>query len=206
MSMFARLGQFVSRYWLAVVLAWMVLVGLSQVLLPRWDDVTYDGDLAYMPPYMASVRGERLLEEAFPRERSRSEIAVIFVRPTGELTDDDLRMVDRVAARLHNLLGSAALHRSQQFRSQAAELRQAGQTEAADDLEQQAEQLQHRAAAAWDEAIRLDGHFGQALSNRAYYHQLIGQDEEAAQDRRLRAGLCAGVVHRGPATAADGAL
>ena len=143
--MFARLGQFVSRYWIAVVLAWLVLVALCQGLLPRWDDVTYDGDLAYMPTYVASVRGERLLEQAFPRERSRSEIAVIFVRPSGELTDDDLRMVDRLAARLHNLLGCSALQRSQQLRTQAAERCAAGQADAVADLEQQAKQLQHRA-------------------------------------------------------------
>ena len=38
---------------------------------------------------------------------------------------------------------------------------------------------------AWDEAIRLDGHFGMALGNRAYYHRLLGQNDEAEQDRRL---------------------
>ena len=60
-AMFARLGQFISRYWYLVIAVWLAVVVATGLLAPRWDDVTYDGDLAYMPESMSSVAAERLL-------------------------------------------------------------------------------------------------------------------------------------------------
>ncbi len=63
----------------------------------RWDDVTHDGDLAYLPTSMPSARGMRLLNEAFPDERGRSELAVIVERRDGPLSTADLLWSDSLA-------------------------------------------------------------------------------------------------------------
>ena len=62
---------------------------------PRWDDVTHDGDFAYLPNEMTSVRGEKLLEEAFPDNYSKSQVAIVIARRQGELTAADYAVMDR---------------------------------------------------------------------------------------------------------------
>ncbi|HUY31562.1 MAG TPA: MMPL family transporter [Pirellulales bacterium] len=97
--MFHRLGGFVSRHWLLVILAWIVAAAALHAVAPRWDDVTRDGDLAYLPSTMLSVRGEALLARAFPDHRSKSQIVLVCQRENGPLTSDDLRTIDQLAGR-----------------------------------------------------------------------------------------------------------
>jgi RND superfamily putative drug exporter len=95
--MFDRLGAFISRHFWPVLALWVLLaVGLHAVA-PRWNDVTHDGDLAYLPESMPSVEGVRLLHEAFPGERGGSELVVIVERPDGRLTTADLLWSDSLA-------------------------------------------------------------------------------------------------------------
>ncbi len=91
--MFQRLGEFVARRWPWVILAWVVALVALRCTVPRWEDVTLDGDLEYLPREATSVRGERLLAEAFPELRTRSQIAVVVERADGELTGDDDRRI-----------------------------------------------------------------------------------------------------------------
>ncbi|MBI3467397.1 MAG: MMPL family transporter, partial [Planctomycetes bacterium] len=78
-------------------LAWALLaVGIDRVA-PRWDDVTLDGDLAYLPDRMTSVRGERLFRRAFPERISKSEMALVIERQDGPLSAADLLAVDALA-------------------------------------------------------------------------------------------------------------
>ena len=101
--MFERLGKFVSRFWVLVLLAWVGLaVGLHAVA-PRWKSITQDGDLAYLPERMPSVRGERLLTAAFPDQKAKSQIALVTERVDGPLTADDYEVADRLAARFDQL-------------------------------------------------------------------------------------------------------
>ena len=97
--MYERLGRFVSQNWFWVILAWiMVAVGL-RLAAPNWEDVTYDGDLAYLPPTMPSVEGELLLARAFPDNQSKSEIAILVERPHEKLSADDLAWSSKLADR-----------------------------------------------------------------------------------------------------------
>jgi len=94
--MFRLLGEIVSRRWALVLLAWAALmVGLRQVA-PRWEDVTHDGDFAYLPGEMTSVRGEKLLAAAFPDHLARSQIALVLSRPDGRLLEEDFHMADQL--------------------------------------------------------------------------------------------------------------
>ncbi len=92
---FDRLGTFVSRHWVLVLIVWLILAAGLHVVSPRWDEVTHDGDFAYLPPRMTSVRGEKLLEEAFPDNFSKSQVALVVARPRGKLTEADYAIMDR---------------------------------------------------------------------------------------------------------------
>jgi len=47
--MFAKFARFVSRYWIAVLAAWVVIPLALWYVAPNWDDITHDGDFAYLP-------------------------------------------------------------------------------------------------------------------------------------------------------------
>ena len=66
----------------------MLAVGLYRVA-PKWDEVTHDGDLAYMPAEMPSVGGEDLLRRAFPEDLAKSEFVLIMAREDGRFTKQD---------------------------------------------------------------------------------------------------------------------
>ncbi len=96
---FDRLGAVVSRHWILVLLAWAALmVGIDR-LAPRWDQITHDGDFAYLPDRMTSGRGEQLLEAAFPEALSKSQVALVVSRADGKLQAADFQVADRLLAR-----------------------------------------------------------------------------------------------------------
>ncbi|MBN2475868.1 MAG: MMPL family transporter [Pirellulales bacterium] len=97
--MFDRLGELVSRHCLLVLLAWALAVVGIDLLAPRWEDVTHDGDFAYLPEQMTSVRGEKLLEAAFPDVLSKSQVALIVARAEGNLQSRDFEVADRLRRR-----------------------------------------------------------------------------------------------------------
>ena len=97
--MYGWLGGFVARRWPWMIVAWVTIAVGLRYAAPRWDDVTYDGDLAYLPATMPSVEGELLLARAFPDNRSKSEIALVVERPHGKLSSDDLQWADGLAER-----------------------------------------------------------------------------------------------------------
>ena len=98
--MFDRLGTTVSGRWAWVLAGWAILVLVVQLLAPRWDDVALDGDLAYLPERMNSVRGQRLLDEGFPENSSKSEVIIVVARSGNRLQQPDYRVADHLLARL----------------------------------------------------------------------------------------------------------
>ncbi len=101
--MFDRLGEFIARYWLLVIGAWAGLVVGVHLVAPRWQDVAQDGDLAYLPNQMPSVQGERLMAEAFPQLREKSQIAVVVERRDGALKAEDVQLADQLSQRFEQL-------------------------------------------------------------------------------------------------------
>ncbi|MBN1910524.1 MAG: MMPL family transporter, partial [Pirellulales bacterium] len=93
---YESLGRLISRRWVLVLVVWTVLVALLHHWAPRWDDVTYDGDFAYLPDTMTSVRGERRLEAAFPDYFSRSQVAFVLARTDGPLGEADYDVGQRL--------------------------------------------------------------------------------------------------------------
>ena len=105
--MFQRLGNLVSRHWLLTIIIWIVVVVVVRRSTPSWDDVTHDGDLAYMPVDKPSVQGEQLLELAFPDGRSKSEAIVILSREDRSIDLVDLQTAKSFVCRMQNLLGAS---------------------------------------------------------------------------------------------------
>lgn len=110
--MYEKLGSFVSRHWVAVICIWVLgavcispkpqravfeRLGYEDMrFTPTWDEVTKDGDLAYLPARMTSVRGQILYGQAFPENKSRSEIVVVLEREEG-LQQADLDLAKQIA-------------------------------------------------------------------------------------------------------------
>lgn len=96
--MLNRLGPFVSRHWIAVLVFWVLLVIAFRAIAPSWSEVMVDGDFAYLPDTMTSVRGERLLDQAFPEKLAKSQLVIIVARAGGPLTDEDFAVADGLSA------------------------------------------------------------------------------------------------------------
>ena len=95
--MFAKFARFISRYWIAVLATWVLIPAVLHFVAPKWDEITHDGDFAYLPPVMTSVRGEALLAEAFPDRTAKSNIVLVVARADGKLTDEDEAIARRLA-------------------------------------------------------------------------------------------------------------
>lgn len=198
--MLKRISEFVTRRWGLVIGFWVLLAVVMEWTAPRWEDVTYDGDLAYLPSSMRSVVGEKLVAEAFPKDRAKSQIIVAMVRRDRELDNDDIYISNEIAARFHNLLGIAALERATKGESATpgAPLA-AGASRSQQDRQADLEQ----AIVALDEAISLDADLQEywrerkldgndiqlppplaaALWNRSLVHEQMGDAEQARLDR-----------------------
>ena len=91
------LAKLINRHWLPVLVGWVALAGLLNFVAPSWDEIAKDGDLEYLPAKVDSLRGERLLREAFPDERAHSQIVVALSRGGEPLNPDDRRFGLKVA-------------------------------------------------------------------------------------------------------------
>lgn len=82
--MFARLANFVTRHWLAVLVGWPVILLLVHWLATDWNSLVEDGESAYLPGRMSSVRGVALIKKAFPKAGLKSQDVVVAARSSLE--------------------------------------------------------------------------------------------------------------------------
>ncbi len=86
---FLRLGRTIDkRRWL-VIAAWFFVAILLKMLAPPWSDVAMDGDLQHLPDNATVVRGEKLNAQAFPDDRAKSQIVLVFARRNQKLSIED---------------------------------------------------------------------------------------------------------------------
>lgn len=77
-------------------LGWAAAFTVVRLAAPVWDDVARDGDFAYLPDEVASVRGERLRDAAFGEVRSKSEVVIVLARRDAPLNKADYQFADEV--------------------------------------------------------------------------------------------------------------
>lgn len=98
--MFQRVGQFCARRRWEVIAGWLFIALGLRLIAPAWSDVALDGDLDQLPRDTTTARAARLNAEAFPNDRAKSQIVVVFVRSDGPLTPDDRRTIAATAEAL----------------------------------------------------------------------------------------------------------
>ncbi len=101
--MFKALGNWVNRYWLAILVGWVMLTVGLKLIAPSWQEVALDGDFDYLPSESTSRRGLDLLQQAFPDEEAKSQIALVFARADSPLTKPDRQYAIDVANQLARL-------------------------------------------------------------------------------------------------------
>src|SRR5690349_237694 len=89
--MFAWLGQFISRTWMAWLAAWLLLWAGTRLVAPRWSDVARDGQFNFLPRDVPSRRGEELLRNAFPSQHPGSSLVIVLAHEGNrqELSQED---------------------------------------------------------------------------------------------------------------------
>ena len=97
------LGQRVDRYRWWVLLCWVAAVLLLNSLAPAWKSVAIDGDLEHLPADTTIVRGAKLSALAFPDDRAKSQIVLVFARQDQELTVDDRELAYSTALRFEEI-------------------------------------------------------------------------------------------------------
>ena len=114
-SLSHRWARFVlaNRWW--VLATWLVVAVVIRLAAPSWNDVAYDGDFEYLPETMSSVAGGRLLDEAFPGERSRSQIVLVIGRDEDKLKKSDEIVALDLMRRLYHLFGEVCWQRALRY-------------------------------------------------------------------------------------------
>ncbi len=153
--MFHRFGKLIAGYWWAVIIAWVVVLLVIRGVASPWDEVTRDGDLAYLPQDRPSLRAEEILEEAFPDTRSKSQICLVLARTSGFLRQEDLNVADRIAIPFLGYRGAYALQRAEQLRDEYIQLYEAGNFEQAKRIRSKRQRELESALTVFDEALRL---------------------------------------------------
>ncbi|PQO44554.1 MMPL family transporter [Blastopirellula marina] len=179
---FQKLGKFVVQYPVAIIVFWAIFAISAAVLPPHWNDVTLDGDLAFLPKTMPSVEADELFREAFPQRQAKSQLVFAISRADAPLDEDDLRFADRLASPLQNVQG-LVLYRA------------AESTDQEDDTSDPAIDY---AIEAWEESALLDSQNWHPLWNMAYVQQQRGNADESLQYRQLAISVRPELEHEEP--------
>lgn len=101
--MYKILGRFAAAYPGYICAGWVVL-GLGLFLVaPNWDNRAQDDDVRFLPETCDSVRGFKLMDQAFHQDVAASRLIFAVERPDRPLSDADLGLVDDLVAALKAL-------------------------------------------------------------------------------------------------------
>ena len=189
--MFQRLGELVSRHWLLTIVLWVVVVVAVRRNTPRWDNVTHDGDLAYMPADMPSVQGEQLLEQAFPDRRSKSEVIIVLSREDRPIDVADLETARSFVCRMQSLFGASKYAEHERLNRELLTVHASAAADV-DDLKLRAVRAREQAATAFDHAVealepqKLMARDPTAFAYAAHNLAVLREQEDPALAAELR--------------------
>jgi RND superfamily putative drug exporter len=101
--MFRFIGRLTSYHPWAFVCGWIVIAVFVGVVAPNWDRNSQDDDIRALPEYCPSVKGYKLLEEAFPGDVFASNLVLAFERLDSPLDADDFKAIDAIRDALEKL-------------------------------------------------------------------------------------------------------
>lgn len=101
-------SRVVTRYWPAVIVAWIVIAASLRLAAPKWQDIAADGDLSFLPASVPSSQGLRALEAAFPGSVTRSQMVLVFANEEQELAPGDVALALDIARHLHWIAAQSA--------------------------------------------------------------------------------------------------
>ena len=101
--MYKYLGRIAATHPWLICLAWLILAAAVGLVAPRWDDRATDDDIRFLPARCDSVKGHRLLEQAFPQDVFASRLIIAVERSDAPLTPADFALVDGMVADLQAL-------------------------------------------------------------------------------------------------------
>ncbi len=70
-------GHFITKYWLWLLIGWVIVAAALRTVAPAWDDIAADGDLRFLPSDTRVATGRRALENAFPGYQFESQLVII---------------------------------------------------------------------------------------------------------------------------------
>ncbi len=191
-SLALRFSSFIVRNAKWVLLLWVVLAILVRGTAPPWRTLALDGDFEYLPADKQSVAAEKVLNQAFPTDRPRSQIVIVISREDKRFDRaDELASLD-LLRRLHHRLAEVLLQRADLSQDQLDLAHSSTRRDV----------LLSRAKESLDEAIRIDEAYFSDLQktenkgsipedairltiaywDRAQLLQSFGRDEESAFD------------------------
>lgn len=94
---------------MAIIVGWILIALITRQFAPEWKSIAYDGDFDYLPAWTSSVAGDRLLDDAFPAQRSRSQIVLVISRQSEPLEPADEVVSLDLLRRLYHRLAEVRL-------------------------------------------------------------------------------------------------
>ncbi len=107
-----KFAHSVVRHWALWVIAWIGLAVVCGWLPPSWSAIALDGDFDHLPHNLPSVEGDRLLDGAFPDNRTRSQMAIVLGRRDAELDRQDRLVSLDISRRMYRELAEVRLQRA----------------------------------------------------------------------------------------------
>ena len=150
-----RLTRTVTTRWRWVLFAWMALSLACFFAAPRWKDIAYDGDFEYLPARMNTVAATRVLNEAFPTDRSRSQIVMLLGREDDPISVEDNIVGEDLLRRLHHRLAEVCWQRAVTLGYEGGPVEEAPT---------EAQRWLARAIEGLNESIRADERFYEAFA------------------------------------------
>ena len=97
------LGLWIERHHWWVIGGWVLLAVLLRVTAPTWSSVAIDGDLKHLPDNTTIVRGAEFSAQAFPDDRAKSQLVLVFARTDRELTIEDRELAYQAGLKFQEL-------------------------------------------------------------------------------------------------------
>jgi len=101
--MFKELGRFAATQPWVICLLWLAAGTALAYTAPHWEGRVPDDDIRFIPERFTSVRAYHLLEKAFPKDVSASNLIIAIERQNEPLSKNDFALVDQLVEDLHQM-------------------------------------------------------------------------------------------------------